>query len=214
MRGNRGRRTAVLAALAMIILAAVAVASRWPRLPADTSPEAGFARDMATHHDQAAEMAFILRDVTADARLRALTYDIIVTQTAQRGMLMGWLQQWGLPQASPGPRMAWMPPHAHGAHAPATSGAGEGLMPGMASAREMEELRVAPPAEAEVLFLRLMIRHHEGGVQMARALLAQSSNEQVLAMARSIDASQAAEISLMKELLVERRADPFPTILE
>ena len=29
--------------------------------PTDTSPEAGFARDMATHHAQAVEMAFITR---------------------------------------------------------------------------------------------------------------------------------------------------------
>jgi uncharacterized protein (DUF305 family) len=191
---------------------AAAVAWRWPRLPADDSPEAGFARDMATHHDQAAEMAFVLRDVTTDVRLRALTYDIIITQTAQRGMFMGWLQQWGLSQASAGPRMAWMPTHDHGAHA--DSSAGAGLMPGMASAREMEELRAARPAEAEVLFLRLMIRHHEGGVQMARAILAQSSNEHVLTMARSIDTGQAAEIALMKELLAERGAGPLPSILD
>jgi uncharacterized protein (DUF305 family) len=211
---GRGRGTAVLAVLALVVLAAVTVAWRWPRLPADDSPEAGFARDMATHHDQAAEMAFIVRDVTTDARLRALTYDIIVTQTAQRGVFMGWLQQWGLPQASAGPRMTWMHAQTHGAHPPATSGAGAGLMPGMASAREMEELRAARPAEAEVLFLKLMIRHHEGGVQMARALLAQSSNEHVVGMAGSIEASQAAEIALMKELLAERGGEPLPSILK
>lgn len=87
-------------------------------------------------------------------------------------------------------------------------------MPGMASAHEMQELRAAPPAMAEVLFLKLMIRHHEGGVEMARALIAQSSNEQVVAMARSIDASQTAEIVLMKELLAERGAEPLPSMLE
>jgi uncharacterized protein (DUF305 family) len=209
-----GRRTAVLVGLAAaVVLAAAAIGWRWPRLPADDSPEAGFARDMATHHGQASEMALILRDVTTDARLRALTYDIIITQTAQRGMFMGWLQQWGLPQASAGPRMAWMA-GAHGAHPPSALPANEGLMPGMASAREMEELRSARPPEAEVLFLRLMIRHHEGGVQMARALLAQSSNEPVVQMARSIDTSQAAEIALMKELLAERGAEALPSILE
>lgn len=211
---RRRRGTATLVLLTVVALAVVAVAWRWPRFPADDSPEAGFARDMATHHDQAAEMAFILRDVTSDARLRSLTYDIIVTQTAQRGMFMGWLQQWGLPQASGRPRMAWMPAELHGAHAASVSTAGEGLMPGMASAREMEDLRAARHADAEILFLKLMIRHHEGGVQMARAVLAQSRHEAVVAMARSIDASQAAEVTLMKELLAERGAEPLASILQ
>lgn len=206
------RRRAIFVAVAIIGLAAAACG--WSRPPADDSPEAGFARDMATHHDQAVEMAFILRDVTADPRLRALTYDIIVTQAAQRGVFMGWLQQWGLPQASSGPRMAWMPAAAHSAHVHAAAATGEGLMPGMASAREMQALRAAPPAEAEILFLKLMIRHHEGGVQMARALLALSRNEPVVTMARSVDASQAAEITLMKELLAERGAGPLPSLLE
>jgi uncharacterized protein (DUF305 family) len=195
-------------------LAAAVGAWQWTRPPGEGSPEAGFARDMATHHDQAAEMAFVLRDLTTDARLRALTYDIIVTQTAQRGVFMGWLQQWGLPQSSSLPRMAWMPAQSHDAHGASASAEGEALMPGMATRREMEQLRAAGPADAEVLFLKLMIRHHEGGVQMARALLAQSRNEPAVAMARSIDATQAAEIELMKQMLRERGAEPLPSILD
>jgi uncharacterized protein (DUF305 family) len=164
--------------------------------PATDSPEAGFARDMATHHAQAAEMAFVIRDASADDRLRALAYDIIVTQTAQRGVFMGWLQQWGAPQPSPGPRMAWMSGHSHGAPgAP---------MPGMASDFELQQLRQASGRDAEILFLQLMIRHHEGGLEMARAILAQSSRDEVAAMARNIESSQAGEIALMKDMLTER----------
>ena len=169
---------------------------RGTRFPAADSPEAGFARDMATHHAQAAEMAFIIRGASADERLRTLAYDIIVTQTAQRGVFMGWLQQWRVPQSSPGPRMAWMPGHAHG-------GSG-GRMPGMASDTELERLRQATGRDAEILFPQLMIRHHEGGLDMARAILALSDREEVAAMARSIQDSQAGEIALMTGMLTER----------
>src|SRR5690349_17750631 len=101
-RGWRRPRAVMFGVALALGALAPTTACRSARPPAEDSAEAGFARDMATHHDQAAEMSFILRDVTNDPRLRALTYDIIVTQTAQRGIFMGWLQQWGLPQASSG----------------------------------------------------------------------------------------------------------------
>jgi uncharacterized protein (DUF305 family) len=187
-------------AAAATCLAATAVlffVLRASRAPGDASPEAGFARDMATHHAQAAEMGFIIRDASTDDRLRALAYDIIVTQTAQRGVFMGWLQQWGVSQSSERPRMAWMEGHAHAAPS-------SGLMPGMASDADLLRLRQASGRDAEVLFLHLMIRHHEGGLEMARAILAQSDREDVVSMARSIEASQAGEIASMRDMLAER----------
>ena len=73
--------------------------------PRDDSAEAGFARDMATHHAQAVDMSFVVRDKSTDEALRTLASDIAITQSTQRGVFMGWLQQWGLPQASSRPRM-------------------------------------------------------------------------------------------------------------
>jgi len=168
----------------------------------DDSADAGFARDMATHHAQAAEMALIVRDVSIDERLRTLALDIMLTQTTQRGVFMGWLQQWNLPQASSRPRMVWMRGHDHAALE------SDRLM-GMATADELARLRQARGDEAEVLFLQLMIRHHEGGVRMAKAVLAQSTRDEVVAMARSIDESQTGEIALMTEMLTERGAKPL-----
>ena len=48
---------------------------------------------------------------------------------------------------------------------------------------------------------------------MARALLAASRREEVVTMARAIDSGQAAEITLMTEMLAERGAKPFPSLL-
>ena len=44
---------------------------------------------------------------------------------------------------------------------------------------------------------------------MAKAILAQSTREEVVALARSIDESQAGEIAAMTEMLAERGAKPL-----
>ncbi|MFD0885579.1 DUF305 domain-containing protein [Streptosporangium algeriense] len=176
--------------------------------PTDSSAEAGFARDMARHHAQAVEMSFIMRDGTTNEPLRVLTYDIIVTQTAQRGMFNGWLQQWGLNQATERPSMAWMSGHGHGVTA-----AAPGAMPGMAGPEELKRLREATGKEQEILFLQLMIRHHEGGVQMSEGLLKLSDRDEVATTARHIVEGQTGEIKLMTDMLAQRGARPLPSIL-
>ncbi|MFC4059670.1 DUF305 domain-containing protein [Planomonospora corallina] len=216
----RRRRVAVavLACLAAAV-AAVLILGRTGE-PADASAEAGFARDMAVHHAQAVEMSFIARDGGTDEALRRLAYDIIVTQTAQRGIFMGWLQQWELTQASDRPPMAWMAGHGHGGGASTAaspeaspgSASGEAAMPGMASEEELQRLREATGKEQEVLFLQLMIRHHEGGVEMAEGLLRLSDRDEVVTMARHIVNSQSGEIKLMKDMLAQRGAQPLPSI--
>ncbi|MEV4244819.1 DUF305 domain-containing protein [Streptosporangium canum] len=177
--------------------------------PTDASAEAGFARDMSVHHAQAVEMSFIARDGSQDEALRRLGYDIIVTQTAQRGMFSGWLQQWGLNQSSERPAMAWMAGHGHDGTAQTSA-----AMPGMADEEELKRLREATGKEQEILFLQLMIRHHEGGVQMSQALLKLSDRDEVATMAGHIVNGQAGEIKLMTDMLRQRGAQPLPSILK
>lgn len=211
--GAGARRPAVLAA--GVLAVALCVAAGWllgARLsaPGDASAEAGFARDMATHHAQAVDMSFVVRDKSSDRDLRTLAADIIVTQSTQRGMFMGWLQQWGLPQASLQPRMAWMPGHAH----MASMSDGPVVMHGMASEAELRRLDDAAGVEAEVLFLQLMIRHHEGGTIMARAVLGLTNRPELVQMAKSIEDTQRGEITLMRGMLTARSAQPLPSILD
>jgi uncharacterized protein (DUF305 family) len=198
-----------LLAVTVCVAAGVLIGS-WRATPRDDSAEAGFARDMATHHAQAVDMSFVVRDKSTDRDIRALASDIIVTQSTQRGMFMGWLQQWGLAQASARPRMAWMPGHVHST--PATDG--PVLMHGMATEAELRSLEEANGVDAEVRFLQLMIRHHEGGIIMARALMALSERRELVQMAKSIDEGQRAEIALMRNMVAARGAQPLPSILE
>lgn len=208
VKSRRGRALAVVLGCVLVAVALLLILGRTTS-PTDASPEAGFARDMSVHHAQAVEMSFVARDGSEDEALRQLAYDIIVTQTAQRGIFTGWLQQWGLNQSTERPVMAWMAGHGGHAVTPGTSGA----MPGMATGDELKRLSEATGKDQEILFLQLMIRHHEGGVQMGQGLLKLSDRDEVATMARHIVNGQAGEIELMTDMLRQRGAQRLPSIL-
>lgn len=177
--------------------------------PTTDSVAAGFARDMQTHHDQAVEMSWIVRDRTDDRLVRSLAYDIARTQSHQSGQMAGWLQTWGLKPTAPGERMDWMKGvgHSHGDDAHTLEE--DGSMPGMASAEELDKLKGLRGKEAEVFYLQLMIRHHEAGVPMAEVGRDYSENDAVEVLASSIIESQTAETKTMTSMLEERGAEPL-----
>jgi uncharacterized protein (DUF305 family) len=178
----------VLALLAAALAGATAVLLV-SRPPGDDSAEAGFARDMMVHHAQAVQMAEIVRDKTQSDDMRLLASDIALTQQAQIGIMQGWLQAWGLPITGTEPAMAWM------GHPM------DGPMPGMATPEEINRLGELPPDRADMLFLRLMISHHEAAIPMAEAVLKHSDRPEVRALAQSIETSQRAEIQLMEDMV-------------
>ncbi|KQU67682.1 hypothetical protein ASC58_12470 [Phycicoccus sp. Root101] len=182
--------------------------------PGETSPEAGFARDMQTHHGQAVQMALTIRDKTTDPTLRTVAYDIITSQQQQSGQMFGWLTLWDLPQTGSEPAMAWMSSAGHDMSAmqpTGTAGASgtnsaspPATMPGMARPADLKRLDAASGVAAERQFLQLMIAHHRGGVQMAQAILERTNRPEVVALAKAIKSAQAAEIEQMESLLASR----------
>lgn len=180
----------------LLIVASGVAGRRALATPGDESAEAGFARDMSTHDAQGVEMALLIRDRTEDPLVAGLALDIVLTQQAQIGRMSGWLDVWGLPATGDDPPMAWM------GHAV------EGRMPGMASPEEIAHLKELSGVEADREFLRLMIRHHEGGAPMAQALLERSDDEAVRRLARSIVQSQQAEVEVMRRMLTSKETTP------
>ncbi|NLP82905.1 DUF305 domain-containing protein [Microbacterium sp. CFH 90308] len=202
-------------AIALVLLAIGAIAFAVGRFstfgaqgaaaPGTSSPEAGFARDMQVHHSQAIEMAMEIYRKTDDEEVRVLAYDIATGQSGQRGEMYDWLVQWGLSQAGSEPMMAWMSDsdagHAHGVPAgePMTDEEAREAM-GMASDDELDALEDATGQEADCLFLSLMIRHHEGAIPMAEALIELGTDARALTVAESIAAGQTAEIDAMQSI--------------
>ena len=208
--GLRLARLALAVALvALVTVAGIALFRPAPQAPpGSTSPEAGFARDMQVHHAQAVEMAFLIRDRSDDPVIRAMAYDIATAQQQQIGQMYAWLQLWGVPQTGVAEPMEWMSGMDHtgmsGMRMNVNTTAG-GRMPGMATDAQLERLRNTEGVSAERLWLRLMIAHHEAGVDMARAALDLTTTPAVRALARSVVVSQRSEIDQMRQLLAQRR---------
>lgn len=186
-----------------------------PAPVSDSGPDAGFARDMQAHHAQAVEMALLIRDKSANEEIRSIAYDIITSQQQQIGQMFAWLVDWGLPQARSAPPMAWMGTVESGGSSPTmsqnpgTGGGMEGMsqnpgtgggMDGMATAEQLQQLREATGVEADRLFTELMIRHHQGGVAMARAGAGLAETAKVRDFAAGIVKAQTAEITALEEL--------------
>jgi len=192
---------AIVIALAAIVVIVWAVLRT--SMPGESSAEAGFARDMSEHHDQAVEMALIIQQRAENEDLRFIATDMMLLQQAQIGQMRGWLDIWELHPSSEGTKMEWM------GH-PTT-----GRMPGMASPEQISELETLPVEEAQDRFLELMIIHHQAGVEMADAIMERTDNEAVLALANGISQSQTSEIEnlqRMRERLGLERIDVQPQI--
>lgn len=182
--------------------------------PTTNSAEAGFSRDMQTHHLQAVEMSLLVRDLTDGQEVRLLAYDIATAQAQQAGQMHAWLSVWNLPQAASEPSMTWMTrpaldgaAHDHGGTADEPAHLPGDPMPGLATNEQMARLATLHGVEAESYFLELMIAHHEGGVAMAEAVLERSTNRVVTNLARGMVTAQKSEILSMNDLLAERSAD-------
>jgi len=192
----------VLLAVALLVLIFTGLGfwagARMGNAPGQNSPEAGFARDMAEHHAQAVAMATMLRENSEDPEMRQIALDIMLTQQAQIGQIQGWLNVWGLPLARIQPAMGWMGMPMNG------------LMPGMATADQVNRLRGLKGVEGDGLFLSLMIPHHRGGVTMAKAILERSQRPEVCALAEAIVNAQESEIAMMQELLLQKGFPPVP----
>lgn len=186
-----------------------------PAAPGAGSVDVGFAQDMIVHHDQAVEMAAVVVSNSEDDRIRNLAYDILTTQQNQIGRMQGWLSLWGQPALPAGDYMAWMtePGHGHGDHGTAADSADSGgshLMPGMATSEDLANLRAARGPALDVLFLQLMLRHHEGGLPMMEYGEQYASTSAVRNLAGTMVATQQGESDLMRSLLAERGAEPLP----
>lgn len=80
-------------------------------------------------------------------------------------------------------------------------------MAGMASQQEMSRLRRVEGREFDLLFSELMIEHHEGGIQMARAEVQNGRSDKVRELAQGMVNVQQVEVEKMEAWRTEWRGD-------
>lgn len=155
--------------------------------------DVSFAADMIPHHAQAVEMATMALEKASNAQVRQLAAAIQAAQDPEIKTMSGWLAGWGeeVPSADSSDGAGGGHGGGHGSNATAM---------GMMSADQMRELRAATGAAFDRLWVEMMIEHHEGAVQMAKAELAEGQNAEAKALAELIVAAQTREIASMRAL--------------
>lgn len=149
----------------------------------DTPNSADFryARMMTEHHRQALVLTALVPGRASSTSVERLAKRISAAQKPEIGAMEGWLKKNGGDDREEA--------HDHS------------KMPGMATDKQIEQLRAAKGKAFDRLFLELMITHHQGAVTMATEALADGNNVLVEEMANDVVAQQTVEIDRMRGLM-------------
>lgn len=162
-----------------------------------TAADAAFMQHMIVHHQQAIDMAVLVKDRTNTTELVAIAGRIEASQADEIAFMQTWLTERGEPVKDP-----MMNNHDHHAvH----------MMAGMASQEQMTALAAAKGIDFDRQFLILMIAHHQGAVDMVEKLLEEdgtAADPVLYRFTSDIDSEQTGEIERMDKLLAGLSADP------
>jgi uncharacterized protein (DUF305 family) len=148
-----------------------------------------FVQAMIPHHQQAVEMATMAEKQATHQKVKDLAARIKGAQDPEIQKMTDMYEQWG-------ESMEDMPDMDHGSgHG---SGHGGASGPGMMSAKEMTQLEKASGAAFDRMWVQLMIKHHQGAVDMAQDELDKGGNADAKALAQQILDTQQAEIKEMQ----------------
>jgi uncharacterized protein (DUF305 family) len=146
-----------------------------------------FAQEMIAHHQQAVDMAKMVPGKTTNAKVTDLAKRIEGAQDPEIKTMTAWLSKWGA-----SPTASSMPGMDHG-----SMGSGNGMM----TAEEMAKLGKATGAEFDRMWMEMMIKHHQGAIDMSKTHIEKGSNAESKKLAQDIITAQQAEITEMQGLL-------------
>ncbi|MGH3751966.1 MAG: DUF305 domain-containing protein, partial [Pseudonocardiaceae bacterium] len=132
---------------------------------------------------QAIAMASLASTRATDARVKDLAGRIQKAQDPEIALMLQWLTSWGQP----------VPGEGHGT--------GHAGMPGMMTEMDMGQLSGASGQGFDRMFLNMMIRHHQGAIEMATTEKTAGSFGPAQKLAGDIITAQSAEIMQMRQLL-------------
>ena len=183
-------------------------ASTRATLPPSSPANVQFMQGMIMHHAQAVEMTALIESHTTTKDLRSLGARISHSQSDEIRFMKRWLEARGEPVS---PAMTHMPARdksmdmsSHGSH----SGDHSMLMPGMLTAKQMDDLKKAKGEEFDRLFLTGMIQHHNGALIMVKDLFdtaGAGQDAELYNFATDVDSGQRAEIRIMETMLGKNR---------
>ncbi|MCZ8368593.1 MAG: DUF305 domain-containing protein [Porphyrobacter sp.] len=162
-------------------------------LPADVA----FMQAMIVHHQQAVDMAKLVKDRTNTEELKTIAGRIESSQADEIAFMQTWLKERGEPAEDP-----MMKGHAEHMHH---------MMKGMASPEDLKALAAAKGTDFDRQFLTLMIAHHDGAVDMVKKLLdveGTAADPVLFQFVGDVESEQKTEIGRMDKVLAKLSADP------
>lgn len=156
-----------------------------------------FATEMIPHHADALVMVDMTQGRELSPEFARLTEDIREAQAPEIEMMADWLTAWGeeVPETSRDHVNSHMG-HGDGMGDPDDMGDGMGMDPD-----DLADLEDSSASMFESMWMRMMIEHHEGAIEMARTEQDEGVFPDAIDLAESIETSQTAEIELMEQML-------------
>ena len=176
----------------MVVLALLARTMNAQKAP-DTN-DVAFMQGMISHHAQALAMVALIPTHTTRPEIQLIGERIKISQQDEIKLMQHWLQDHNEPVT--------VVDSNHVAHMPGMEGMSM-MMPGMLTPEQMAQLAQAKGPAFDTLFLKGMIRHHEGAIKMVKDLFATGAGQapEVFTFASGADADQRAEILRMRSVL-------------
>lgn len=141
-------------------------------------------------------MTALIESHTQNKQLRSLGERISRSQSDEINFMKRWLLTRGEPAA---PAMHKMPGMDMSSH--------QMLMPGMLTPKQMDALRKAKGEAFDELFLKGMIQHHNGALNMVKDLFDSAGagqDAELFNFATDVDSGQRAEIKVMQSMLDQK----------
>lgn len=144
-------------------------------------PDLDFMQGMIPHHQGAIEMSKVVLQFGKDAEVKALAENVIKAQEGEIALMKSWLEKTDKTKLADSPEAAK-------ANAAATDGM-------------MKNMKMTYSDNADADYIKGMIPHHQGAIEMAKVALQYAKDPEVLKLAGEVVKAQEAEISFMQDWL-------------
>jgi uncharacterized protein (DUF305 family) len=167
-------------------------------IPYTGKPDVDFVQGMMPHHQGAIDMAKVVLQYGKDSEIKSLAENVVEAQEDEIAFMKSWLGK--ADQAS------------LGVSPDSTKGYEEAM------AKLEKNMTMAQSGDADVDFVKGMIPHHQGAIDMAKVALQYAKDPEVLKLAQDVVTAQEGEIAFMNGWLAkhgsERHYSLRPTVFE